>query len=485
MPYVDLSVSDNPQLMLKIISTEYNFERALAPFPHGIPQLRPKSEAPFLDIVASFVAARHDQSVAVFASTREQEASGTLETTLYLFGDVPSTIQSHLQSIFALLRAIQPPVLERKKITQSISEIVYQQNWERWTYYLQKVLDSLEFIEEKATELDLSWQLGKDPSCGPFSDIRALGKVLTMGKEEGVAFAVPMITRLYGKWKQKGFLDTELSEYKEPFGLFPRIESVLENKLGLSVPFYQWISKILSAYTHSAALVRLIGPSRSFRIIRGTINIVTIPSTRLVPDPPLPIISLDTITAAVSNTRLTLGDLPTMELYKWRDPRYDDVVHQFAEWAMEKLQTSERRGPCHPHYEVQALTYIHEHGLKDIYPYIASSDLSCATCKLLIEVYYNVQGTETLDLSSSGRMDDTCPIPEFEGELGRRFRKMFLGNLHGKVAWTARRWIGQLPVPWKKRKGSFAAQDTVESSPRKLPIIVAESDSSNSVLLSS
>ena len=58
-------------------------------------------------------------------------------------------------------------------------------------------MDNLEFIEEKATKLDLSWELGYDPSCGPFSYIGALGRVFTMSREEGVAFAVLMTARLY------------------------------------------------------------------------------------------------------------------------------------------------------------------------------------------------------------------------------------------------------------------------------------------------
>ncbi|KAG7085817.1 hypothetical protein E1B28_003355 [Marasmius oreades] len=477
MPYEDpVSVCDNPQLLLKLITTESHFDHQLSQFPYGISRLRPGSDAPLLDIVASFVANRHNQFVAVFASTREQQAIGTLETTLYLFGDTPSTTQSYLQSIFTLLRGIQPPVQEQKKIMNSISKVVYNQTWERWTYYLQRVINSLEFIEEKATELGLEWQLG-DPSRGPFSDIRALGEVLTMSREEGVAFAVPMIARLYHKWKAEKRFETKLSRHsREPLGLFPYIESAVGNKLGLSIPFCQWISKILSVYTHSAALVRL----KSFKIIQGTVNIVTIPPLSLVPNSPSPVITLDIVKPAVLHTRITHGGLATMEYYRWHDPIYDDAAHQFSEWSTEKLQTSDRTGVYHPHYEVQALAYIHEHGLRDVYPYIASSDLPCGTCKLLIEMYYDIRGTGALQMASNLQLNDTCPIPQFEGEFGEKFRKMFLGNLEGKVAWTAIKWIGQLPVPngyWRERKRSFASRTVVESEslPRKL--LAAEGES--------
>ncbi|KAL0061494.1 hypothetical protein AAF712_011717 [Marasmius tenuissimus] len=350
--------------------------------------------------------------------------------------------------------------------------MVYRHSWERWTYYLRKVLDSLKILEEKATELGLSWRFDHDPSCGAFSDIRALSEVLTMDREEGVVFAAPRITVLYRKWKEEGLFQMKMSEhFREPLGLFSFIEFRVQKKLDISLPFYQWISEILSIHTHSRALIRLI-PLQSFKIIQGTVNIEIIAPSSLLANPPPPIVSLNTVKPAVLHTRLAQGGLTTMELYRWSDPIYDDAAHEFAEWATEKLQTSKSCEPHHPHYEVQALNYIHEHSL-NVYPYIASLQLSCSTCKVLIDNYYWAQGIKPLGMSSARRMDDTCPIPQFEGELGERFRRTFLEKMRWRVAWTAIRWISQLPVPndyWQRRTLSFQSQLAVNSSPLKHPI---------------
>ncbi|KAJ8088057.1 hypothetical protein PM082_013608 [Marasmius tenuissimus] len=435
--------SQDPRPFLNVISTAFNSD-----FPDAKVR-RLSSDAPLLDIVAAFAVARRDQSAVAFASTLA--GSGTSETDLYILfnGTPPPTIQSHLRSLFTLLRTTPRPDLEQDKTIASISSLVYLYSWERWTFYLRKIMDSLQVIEEKAEELGL--QDVFDINRPPFPEIRALGVILTMNRKEAIPFAVSTIAQLSSTWRKKRIIDTRLSRAdRELVGLLPYTEGWIRETLGLSIPLCLWITRVLSVHETSAALVRLAS-LQSFGIIRGPVNIVVLPPSSPVLSSPHTIVDGDVIKAAVLHVRLTSESYTTYELYHWNDQIYDEAVQEFIEWATNKIRDRDSRQPEHPHCEVDALSYIHRHGLQ-VYPYIASSDLTCETCKVIIEAYFSAQGSIASPISSSGRMEDTCPIPKFDGPFGETFRMNLHRRLEMKVALTVIRWIDHLPVSFYYRE---------------------------------
>ncbi|KAJ8088058.1 hypothetical protein PM082_013609 [Marasmius tenuissimus] len=266
-PYPILESLQDPHPYLKVISAGLDLDSSSSISRPKVPHL--SSDAPLLDLVASFIVARHDQSAVVFASTLA--GNSKTETNLYiLFNDTPPpTIQSHLRSLFTLLRTTPRPDLEQDKTIASISSLVYLYSWERWTFYLRKVLDSLQVIEEKAGELGLQQIL--DASRHTLPEIRALGEVLAMNRKEGITFAASTTAQLSSKWKKDGLMLMRLSPVdKEPVGLFPRLEIRLQK-----IPLYLWITQILSVHENSSSLVRLVS-SRSFGIVQGSVNIVVL-----------------------------------------------------------------------------------------------------------------------------------------------------------------------------------------------------------------
>ncbi|KAJ8088059.1 hypothetical protein PM082_013610 [Marasmius tenuissimus] len=94
--------------------------------------------------------------------------------------------------------------------------------------------------------------------------------------------------------------------------------------------------------------------------------------------------------AAVLHARLASGVYPTRQLYSWNDRIYDEVVQDFIAWVTDPIRARDSCQPEHPHCEVAALTYIHLHNLR-IYRYIGSSDLTCETCKVIIEAYFDAR----------------------------------------------------------------------------------------------
>ncbi|KAL0061479.1 hypothetical protein AAF712_011702 [Marasmius tenuissimus] len=189
----------DPQLyeLLRILKTEYHLDTTRPVVRQRRSLQHKSSDTPLLNIIPALVVDRHDQSAVAFAST--QGTGRALETNLYLlFSNTPHpTMQAHLRSIFSALQkgGLEQASSSRPAITESISRTMYRYSWVRWTYYLRKVLDNLQVIEDKARDLGLSQNLS-NPDRNPFSSIRALGEVLSMGEEERITSAMSTISRL-------------------------------------------------------------------------------------------------------------------------------------------------------------------------------------------------------------------------------------------------------------------------------------------------